>query len=292
METIGFIGLGKMGLAISRNIMKKYDLKAVYNRTKAKTDWYRDNGIEVCSSPREVAEKCSVIFTMLTDSEAVKEVLAGENGILEGIRKGSVLVDLSTIYPDDSSELSRMVLVRGAEMLDSPVIGSVDLATAGTLTIAVGGPEDSFRRVEPLLATFGRRIVHVGGNGSGLKVKALNNMIMGTNYATLCEAISIGEKIGIRTETLEDIFSGGGANSKALELKGKRMIEKNYDPQFILSHQLKDIKYGLRMAMSLFSPAPVTSAACAMYEQGYNEGMGEMDYSVLIETYRKANRKS
>ncbi|MEM0156250.1 MAG: NAD(P)-dependent oxidoreductase [Thermoplasmataceae archaeon] len=292
METVGFIGLGKMGQAISRNIMKKYGLKAVYNRSAEKAEWFGKNGVEVCSSPKEVAAKCSVVFAMLTDTEAVRSVVTGKDGILEGIRKGSVLVDLSTIYPDDSKEMAEMVLEKESEMLDSPVIGSVDLATAGTLTIAAGGSETGFRRVEPILATFGKRIVHVGANGLGLKVKALNNMIMGTNYAVLCEAISMGEKIGIRTETLEDIFSGGGANSRALELKGKRMIEKNYDPQFILSHQLKDIKYGLRMAMDLFSPAPVTAAACTMYEQGYNEGMGDLDYSALIETYRRVNRKA
>ena len=292
MEAIGFIGLGNMGTPISRHIMEKFPLTAVYNRSPSKTEWFRKNGVEVCATPAEVAGKCSIIFTMLTDSEAVSTVLTGKDGVIEGIRPGSLVVDVSTIYPEDSRRMALKIMEKGAEMIDSPVIGSVDLATTGTLTIAVGGSEAAFMRCRPMLETFGKRIVHVGPNGFGLKVKLLNNMIMGSNYAILCEAISIGEKAGIDTETMEEIFSGGGANSRTLEMKGKRMIERNYDPQFLLAHQLKDIKYGLRMSMDTFSPTPVTSAAASMYETAYNEGRGDSDYSALIETYRNVNRKA
>jgi len=292
METIGFIGLGKMGNPITRHIMSKFSVAAVYNRSASKAQWFRSNGVEVCTTPADLARKCSLIFTMLTDSEAVKSVVSGKDGVIEGLRPGSLLVDVSTIYPEDSEMLAARVREAGSEMIDSPVIGSVDLATSGTLTIAVGGSDESFRRAMPILETFGKKVVHVGPNGYGLRVKLLNNMIMGSNYAILCEAISMGEKAGISTGMLEEIFSGGGANSRTLEMKGKRMIEKDYDPQFLLAHQLKDIKYGLRMSMDTFSPAPLTSAAAAMYEAAYNEGLGEQDYSALIETYRKVNRKA
>jgi len=254
MENVGFIGLGKMGIPMVKNIMNSgYDI-IVYNRSKDKTEQFRKNGVNIAKNPREVVEFSKYTITMLTDSEAVKSVFYGQDGILNALGPGKIFIDMSTISPQVSIELSKMVESKNAEMIDAPVTGSVPAAEKAELTIMVGGKFETFEKTKKLLSSMGKNIIYIGSNGYGLKMKMINNIILGANMAILSEAILLGEANGIDPELQFKVLSTGSAYSKVMDIKKENIIKNEFPPMFNLEHEMKDLNYAMEWPKVLLFP--------------------------------------
>jgi len=286
MENVGFIGLGKMGIPMVKNIMNSgYDI-IVYNRSKDKTEQFRKNGVNIAKNPREVVEFSKYTITMLTDSEAVKSVFYGQDGILNALGPGKIFIDMSTISPQVSIELSKMVESKNAEMIDAPVTGSVPAAEKAELTIMVGGKFETFEKTKKLLSSMGKNIIYIGSNGYGLKMKMINNIILGANMAILSEAILLGEANGIDPELQFKVLSTGSAYSKVMDIKKENIIKNEFPPMFNLEHEMKDLNYAMDMAKSSTFPLIITSEISQIYEMASKKGLGKLDFSAIYKALR------
>lgn len=286
MEGIGFIGLGRMGVPILKNIMKKHNVVGVFNRTVSRSHPYAALDMKIFSDPWEAAARCDIIFLMLSDSKAVNEVMHGRKGILENLGTGKIVVDLSTIHPDDSIRIADEVRERNAEFIDAPVIGSVPVAEAGELITVAGGSKEAFERVKPVLESFSIKVSYMGGNGSGLKMKLVNNMLMGGNLAILSESLLFGEKLGIPREKQLEILSSGGASSKILDLKREPLLKEDFIPQFLLSHEFKDLNYAMELARTVRDPVPLSGVVVQFYAAAMSIGLGNLDFSAVLKAFK------
>src|ERR671933_1328300 len=200
-EKVGFIGLGIMGRPMAKNLMEAGYEPVLYNRTREKAEELAGDGAStVAESPREVAEGSDIIVTMLPGSPQVREVVAGENGVLEGLRGGALVVDMSTISPVVTEELAERIEERGASMLDAPVSGGDVGAIDGTLSIMVGGSEEDFERARPLFDVMGKIVTHVGTTGAGQVTKAANQIVVALTIEAVSEALVLGSKGGVAPE--------------------------------------------------------------------------------------------
>lgn len=286
MENVGFIGLGKMGIPMVKNIMNSgYDI-IVYNRSKDKTEQFKKNGVNIAKNPREVVEFSKYTITMLTDSEAVKSVFYGQDGILNALGPGKIFIDMSTISPQVSIELAKMVESKNAEMIDAPVTGSVPAAEKAELTIMVGGKFETFEKTKKLLSSMGKNIIYIGTNGYGLKMKMINNIILGANMAILSEAILLGEANGIDPELQFKVLSTGSAYSKVMDIKKENIIKNEFPPMFNLEHEMKDLNYAMEMAKSSTFPLIITSEISQIYEIASKKGLGKLDFSAIYKALR------
>lgn len=286
MEGIGFIGLGKMGAPILKNIMKKHQVVGVYNRTKSRAHPYAALDMKLFSEPWEVSARCNIIFLMLSDSQAVKDVMYGKKGVIDNLGTGKIVVDLSTIHPDDSEKISRDVRERNAEFVDSPVIGSVPAAESGSLITVTGGSREAVRAVMPILESFSSNVFYLGPNGSGLKMKLVNNLLMGGNLAILAEALLFGERLGIPRDKQIEILSMGSAASRILELKKEPLLDENFLPQFLLSHEFKDLNYALDLAKNSREPLPLSGTIVQFYAAAMSIGLGNLDFSSVLRAFK------
>lgn len=291
MDGIGFIGLGKMGVPILKNVMKKHSVVGVYNRTASKAHPYAALELKIFEDPWEVAMKCDIILMMLSDSAAVNDVMLGKKGLLENLGKGKIVLDLSTIRPEDSLTIAEKVRSRGAEYLDVPVIGSVPVAETGSLVTLVGGDEESFAKVKPVIDSFSSKVFYLGQNGLGLRAKLANNLLMGANLAVLCESLLFAEKLGIQRETMIEILTSGAASSRILELKKESLVDEDFVPQFLLSHEFKDLNYALEMAKDAKEPLPLSAAASQFYSAAMTIGLGNLDFSAVMRAFKTLRGK-
>ena len=292
VEGIGFIGLGKMGTPILGNIMKKYDVKGVYNRTRTKSEPFGELGLRIYDSPGLLAANCNIVFTMLTDSEAVESVIFGPTGIYGYINSGSLVVDLSTIHPEKSREIAGRLAEKGVYFIDAPVIGSVQVAEKGELTIVAGGPKEVFERIRGVIETFGSNIFYMGENGSGLRMKLVNNMVMGANLAVISEALTFGQNLGIDPENLIEVLASGAAGSNILDLKKESLLGGDFLPQFLLAHEYKDLNYAMDVARRARSPVPIGSLSTQFYAAAMAIGLGNLDFSAVLRSFRALNGKA
>jgi 2-hydroxy-3-oxopropionate reductase len=279
-ETVGFIGLGIMGKPMAENLIEAgYDLVA-YNRTREKAEDM--DGATVAETPKEVAEQSDIIITMLPDSPQVEEVLSGEDGVLEGIKEGALVVDMSTISPVVTEELARKVEEKGASMLDAPVSGGDVGAIDGTLSIMVGGTEEDFGRALPLFEVMGNTVTHVGGVGTGQVVKAANQIVVALTIEAVSEALVLGSKGGVPPEKILDVLGGGLAGNKVMELKREKMLEHSFDPGFRVELHHKDLGIALAAGREYGVSLPVTAVVDQMLETLKMLGRGDQDHSALL----------
>src|SRR5918911_5067416 len=227
-ETVGFVGLGIMGKPMAENLIEAgYDLVA-YNRTREKAEVL--DGATVADTPREAAKQSDIIITMLPDSPQVEEVLAGEDGVLEGVEDGDLIVDMSTISPVVTEELSEKAKEQGASMLDAPVSGGDVGAIEGTLSIMVGGSEEDFERAKPLFDVMGSTVTHAGPTGAGQVTKAANQIVVALTIEAVSEALVLGSKGGVAPEKILDVLSGGVAANRGMEVKRDKFLERDFEP--------------------------------------------------------------
>jgi 2-hydroxy-3-oxopropionate reductase len=281
-EKVGFIGLGIMGKPMAKNLIEAgYEL-VVYNRTREKAEELASEGATVAGSPKEVAEQSDMIITMLPDSPQVEEVLTGEDGVLEGIREGALILDMSTISPVVTEELSEKAQVKGASMLDAPVSGGDVGAIEGTLAIMVGGSEEDFERAGPLFEVMGKTVTHVGPSGTGQVVKAANQIVVALTIEAVSEALVLGSKGGVAPEKILDVLGGGLAGNKVMELKREKMLEHSFDPGFRIELHHKDLGIALAAGREYGVTLPVTAIVDQMLETLKMRGKGDRDHSALL----------
>lgn len=281
-ERIGFIGLGIMGRPMAWNLMRAgYDL-VVHNRTAAKAEELAEGGATAVGTPREVAELSDVVITMLPDSPDVEQVVAGENGVLEGIRSGALLVDMSTISPVVTRELYGRLKERGASMLDAPVSGGDVGAIEGTLSIMVGGEESDFERAEPLFEVMGRTIVRVGPSGAGQVTKAANQVVVGLTIAAVSEALVLGSRGGVEPEKILDVLGGGLAGNQVMKVKRQKFLEHVFEPGFRSELHHKDLGIALSAGREYGIALPVTAVVDQLFQAMKKKGWGGEDHSGLL----------
>jgi 2-hydroxy-3-oxopropionate reductase len=281
-ETVGFIGLGIMGMPMARNLMEAgYEL-TVHNRSPEKAEELGKEGATVAATPREVAEKSDVVITMLPDSPQVREVVAGENGVLEGISEGALLIDMSTISPVVTEELAEAVKEKGASMLDAPVSGGDVGAIEGTLSIMVGGEEGDFERAKPLFEAMGKTITHVGPVGAGQVTKAANQVVVALTIEAVSEALVLGSAGGVSPEKILEVLSGGLASNKVMEIKREKFLSHKFDPGFRSELHHKDLGIALAAGREYGVVLPVTAIVDQMLLSMRRKGWGGEDHSALL----------
>src|SRR5215211_554440 len=282
-DAVGFIGLGIMGRPMAKNLMEAgYEL-VLHNRSPEKAEELAKEGnATAAGSPREVAEACDIIITMLPDSPDVEAVVVGDGGVLEGIRDGTLLVDMSTISPVVTEELSEKVREKGASMLDAPVSGGDVGAIDGTLSIMVGGSEEDFGRALPLFEVMGKTVTHVGPVGTGQVVKAANQIVVALTIEAVSEALVLGSKAGVSPEKILDVLGGGLAGNKVMEVKREKMLEHSFDPGFRVELHHKDLGIALTAGREYGVSLPVTAVVDQMLETLKMLGRGDQDHAALL----------
>ena len=280
-ETVGFIGLGLMGKPMALNLLKAGFQVVVHSRSRGPVDVLAEAGASVATSAADVARKATVVITMVPDTPDVELVLAGPNGVFEGLQKGSVIVDMSTISPEVTRRLAAQAAERGASMLDAPVSGGEIGAINGTLSIMVGGDEAALERVRPVLAAMGSRIIHIGESGAGQVCKVCNQMAIGGALAVVSELMVLASKAGVDPAKVREALLGGFAASRVLEVHGERILTGNYKPGFRAALYHKDMGIAAETARTLNVPVPVTSIIQQLVASMIASGRGDLDYSGL-----------
>jgi len=280
MEKIGFIGLGIMGRPMALHLLKAGYPVAVLEKNKASGELVAV-GARSFPTPAAIAQHSDVVITMLPDSPDVSDVVAGKGGVLEGIRQGSLFIDMSTIAPATAKSLYEWMQKKGVEALDAPVSGGQAGAEGGTLSIMAGGGEQAFQRALPIFQVMGKNIIHIGGPGSGQMTKACNQMIVGMTIQAVAEAFTLARKAGVDLGKMREALLGGFAQSRILDLHGKRIIERNFSPGFKIRLHRKDMNIALEAGKEFSVPLYGTAQVAAHMDALLAEGKGESDHSAL-----------
>ncbi len=286
-KRVGFIGLGIMGMPMSRNLLKAGYEVVAFNRTRSKLDQLASEGARPASSPREVAEQCPVVITMVTNSPDVEQVVLGPTGVIHGIEKDSVVIDMSSISPRVTREIALRLKEKGAHMLDAPVSGGLWGAIEGTLSIMVGGEEEVFQRCLPIFEAMGKNVVLVGPNGMGQTVKLVNQILVVGTLNAVCEALVFAAKAGADLEKTIQAVSGGAAGSWQLQNLGTRLIKGDFKPGFMVKLQQKDLCLIMESACELQVPLPGTSLVHQLYHTLEACGEGEEGTQALVKVHER-----
>jgi 2-hydroxy-3-oxopropionate reductase len=282
---IGFIGLGIMGKPMAKNLLKAGHKLVVYDIVEAPVAELVQAGATAGSSPKDVAAQNELIITMLPNSPHVKTAVLGKNGVIEGARSGSVLVDMSSIAPLASREVAAELAGKGIEMLDAPVSGGEPKAIDGTLAIMVGGKEALFEKVKPVLLQMGASAVLCGDIGAGNVTKLANQVIVALNIAAMSEAYVLATKAGVDPERVFNAIKGGLAGSTVLNAKSPMVLAGNYKPGFRIALHIKDLQNALDTAHENGVPIPLTSQVMEMMQALKVAGHQSDDHGGLIQFY-------
>ncbi len=287
---IGFIGLGIMGRPMAKNLITAGYSLVVYDKFASSDDLVA-LGAECGGSNKDVASKSDVIITMLPNSPHVKEAILGKDGALEGIlasgKKGVTVIDMSSIAPAVSQEVSAILGEHGIAMLDAPVSGGEPKAIDGTLAIMVGGPAEVFEKVEPILRKLGASVILVGPIGAGNVAKLANQVIVALNIAAVSEAFTLSTKAGVDPESVFMAIKGGLAGSTVMNAKVPMMLDGNFKPGFRIDLHIKDLANALDTAHALGVPVPLTASVMETLQGLRVAGHGNSDHSAILRHYEK-----
>lgn len=286
-QKVGFIGLGIMGKPMSMNLIKSGHSLTVLDLNKEAVAQLTAAGAEAASTPKELAEKADIIITMLPASKHVKEVIVGANGILEGAKPGTVIIDMSSITPNVSRELAETAAKQGVDMLDAPVSGGEPKALDGTLSIMVGGKPEVFESAKKVLSGMGKDIVLVGDNGCGVTAKLANQIIVNLNIAAMSEALVLAAKAGIDVEKMYEAIRGGLAGSTVLDAKVPTILERNFTPGGSIAINMKDITNVMDTAHEIGVPLPLSSQLLEIFHALKTDGKVNDDHSSIVRYYEK-----
>jgi 2-hydroxy-3-oxopropionate reductase len=280
-KTIGFIGLGIMGKPMARNLMKAGYPLMVYNRTASKADELVAAGAQQVGSPREVARGAEVIITMVADSPEVEQIILGPQGVLESVKAGSVVIDMSSISPVVTKKIAAELARKGAAMLDAPVSGGEIGAVQGTLSIMVGGDEAVFEEVRPILEKMGKSVVRVGEIGAGGFTKLSNQIIVAAALQAIAEGMVLAQKAGVDIQRVYEAIKGGMAGGRTLDMKIPLLAQHKFEPGFKMDLHIKDLKNALLAGKSLGVPLPATGLIHELFTACSAQGKGQKDHSVI-----------
>lgn len=281
MERIGFIGLGIMGKPMARNLLKAGASLVVHNRSRAAVEEMAREGAELAFSSQEVAAKSDVVITMLPDSPDVEQVVMAPAGVLEGVRRGMLYIDMSTIAPSTARKIHGIMQARGVECLDAPVSGGEVGAKQATLSIMVGGTKEAFQRALPIFQIMGKNIVHVGEPGAGQVTKACNQIVVGVTIQAVSEALTLARKAGVDPAKVREALLGGFAQSRILDVHGKRILDHTFQPGFKIRLHRKDLAIALQTGREFSTPLFTTAQVAEMMDALLAMGHGELDHCAL-----------
>ncbi len=287
MKRIGFIGLGTMGKPMAANLIKKGYSVTVYNRTADKADELVRLGAEAVSTPAEAASNADVLITMVSNDDALLDAFYSGRGVLSGLHPALTVIDCSTVSPNTSQKLNEELSTHFVDFLDAPVTGSKPAAEAGTLTFMVGGHRDVFIEHQDVFAALGAKILFMGPSGSGSYAKLAHNTMVGINLTGLSEGLSIAVKAGLQPEQFLEVVYAGSANSRQAELKGSKIIERDFSNQFSLKLMLKDLLLASDLSGQFQLPTPMLHAATSLFQMGLSKGFGDEDLSSVIKIYEE-----
>jgi 3-hydroxyisobutyrate dehydrogenase-like beta-hydroxyacid dehydrogenase len=282
MADLGFIGLGVMGGQMVSRLLDKGHTVTGYNRTRAKAQWLIDKGMKWAESPRAVAAAADVTLSMVTNSEALGEIVNGPNGVLAGIGAGKILVDMSTVSPAVSQGIAAKVRERGADMVDSPVSGSVITLQQGKLSVMVAGRRETFERVKPLLEDIGPKVTYVGDNGLALVMKIATNLSLAVQMLAFCEGVLLAEKSGIARETAVDVLTHSAVASPMIQYRGPFVLTMPEEAWFNVNMMQKDMLLALELGRKVDVPLPTTSVTNEFLTAARAMGWKEQDFAVVF----------
>ena len=283
MQThIGFVGLGIMGKPMAGNLLKAGYSLTVYSRQRAAVEALMADGASGAQSAREAAEEADVVIIIVTDTPDVRQVILGQEGILEGIQSGKVIIDMSTISPTVTREIAQTAETKGVHLLDAPVSGGEGGAIAATLSIMVGGEEDVFQSCLPIFRAMGKNITHMGPSGTGQLTKLCNQIAVAVTNLAMSEALVFGAKAGVNLEKMQQAISAGAAGSWQLSNLAPRILQRDFDPGFMVKLQQKDLRLVLQEAEHLQLPLPATSLVHNLFHALEASGAGDEGTHALV----------
>ena len=286
MAAIGFIGLGIMGRPMALNLIKGGHTLFLHSRSGVPQDLTSAGG-RACQSPRDVAAQADVIITMVPDTPDVEAVLFGAEGVVHALRAGKTVVDMSSISPIATKQFAKRIAELGCEYLDAPVSGGEVGAKNATLSIMVGGSEETFARIRPLFELMGKNITLVGGNGDGQTCKVANQIVVALTIEAIGEALLFASKAGADPARVRQALMGGFASSRILEVHGERMINRTFDPGFRVELHQKDLNLALSGARALGVSLPNTSTAQELFNACVAQGGAKWDHSAMVRALEK-----
>ncbi len=284
---IGFIGLGIMGKPMSLNLIKAGYQLVVMDVFEPAVAELVAAGAEAAPTPRAVAERADIIITMLPNSPQVKQVVLGEQGVVEGVRSGAVVIDMSSIAPLVSREVAGQLAARGVDMLDAPVSGGQPKAIEGTLSVMVGGSQEVFDRCYPIMKAMAGSVVRTGDIGAGNITKLANQVIVALNIAAMAEALVLATKAGVEPELVFQAIRGGLAGSTVLDAKAPLVLDRKFSPGFRINLHIKDLANALDTSHELGVPLPLTASVMEMMQALKVDGQGDADHCSLVRYYEK-----
>ena len=286
-RTIGFIGLGVMGAPMAGHIRASGERLLIYTRTKSKARLVLDTGAEWRDFPKQIAKECDVVFTMVGYPKDVEEIYFGPDGLIENARPGTIFVDFTTSRPDLAVKIYESAKARGLSAIDAPVSGGDIGAKNATLTIMVGGDEETFQKVKPLLETVGKTVILQGGPGAGQHTKMANQIAVAGNLLGTVEALIYAKNAGLDPKHVLLSIANGAAQSWQLSNNAPRMLERNFDPGFYIKHFLKDLRIALDSAHAMHIELPMLALSEKLFAKMVNEGMGELGTQAIYLLYER-----
>jgi len=290
MSKVGFIGLGLMGKPMSKRILQAGHELVVFNRSRAPMDELVALGARAAGSPREVAEQAEFVILMLPDSQDVERVVLGQEGVHEGAKKDTIVIDMSTISPFTEIKIAEMLRQKGVYYLDAPVTGSTPAAEAGTLTIMVGGPREAFDKAFPILGCMGKNIHYMGNNGAGQFTKLCNQIAVSLNLLGTCEALLLASKAGLDPLKVIDVLGSGAGSSWQLLNLGPKIVNKDFTPGFKAEHLRKDLRIISEVSEQLGLPLFGTAVVYQLVKSLVENGMGKCGTQSLITILEQLSR--
>jgi 2-hydroxy-3-oxopropionate reductase len=282
MAELGFIGLGIMGKPMASHLVKAGHTVHVCDLSEESVKHVCSLGGKACNCCREIAQKSDIIFIMVPDTPDVEIVLFGKDGLAEGLKPGSIVVDMSSISPIATKEFAKRLTAMGVKMLDAPVSGGQVGAENATLSIMVGGPIDVFNQIKPYFELMGKNIVHIGDHGDGQTCKVANQIVVALTIEAVGEALLFASKAGADPAKVRAALLGGFAQSRILELHGERMIKHNFNPGFRIRLHQKDLNLALESARSMGLSLPNTSLAQELFNAVAAQGGSDLDHSAMV----------
>ncbi len=281
-QKIGWIGLGKMGVPMSKNLVKKGYSLTVYNRTKEKTKELAAEGAKVADSPKSLAANVDVIISMISDDPVLEAVSIGKDGAFEGAKSGAIYIDMSTVSPVSSAKVAEVATKKGIKYLRAPVSGSTVLASAGTLTIFASGPKDAYDKCADIFGSMGQKVFHVGNGDEARYLKLLLNMMVGITSLMAGEALTFGEKGGMDWSQMIDIIAASVVASPLIGYKAQLLKSRNFAPAFTIEQMAKDFDIALDTGRAANVPMPVTALARQFFGAMKAKGKGGLDFFGMV----------
>jgi 3-hydroxyisobutyrate dehydrogenase-like beta-hydroxyacid dehydrogenase len=283
MAKLGFVGLGVMGGNMVARLLGKGHQVTGYNRTRSKAEWLIGRGMKWGNTPREVSAASDFTFSMVTNSAALQSIAEGADGLLAGLGPGKILIDMSTVSPSVSRAIAAKVREKGADMIDSPVSGSVTTLQEGKLSVMVGGRRETFEKAKPILLDVGPKVTHVGDNGLAVSMKIATNLSLAVQMLAFCESVLLAEKSGIPRETVVDVLTHSVIASPMVQYRGPFVLKMPEEAWFDVNMMQKDMLLAMEMGRQLDVPLPTTAVTNEFLTAARGMGLVKHDFAVMFE---------